>query len=190
MPELTALVAETPATPDAIDGEVRRILGTVEQSTVNTNIVGIRWFAPQTLTGITAVSMAVWSLTSNDPASNTGTRDILLPLGSITAGVWNRVNLPAPLAMPQNTPKVAQVAIEGSRYTFTPPTVFPITNGTLSMLAANTSGNGRWSNGLTENSLAANNFPGGEGYNFFVELITDVSPPTGHSKGAEFLPFF
>jgi hypothetical protein len=39
-------------------------------------------------------------------------------------------------------------------------------------------------------SLAANNFPGGDGYNFFVELVTDVSPASGHAKGAEFLPFF
>jgi hypothetical protein len=194
MPELTVLTSQTPSTPDAVDGEARRVLATIEQSTVDTNIVGIRWFAPQTLTGITAVLLSVWSLTGNNPASGTGSRLVQLTLGSITAGVWNRVNLGAPLAWPQNTPRAAQVAIEGSRYTYTPPDVWPITNGTLSALDEATSGNGRWTNGGSAgtfmDSLAANNFPGGDGYNFFVELVTDVSPASGHAKGAEFLPFF
>lgn len=190
MAELTALTAQTPATPNAVDGEIRRILGLIEQSSVDTFIVGIRWFAPLTIAGISAVSLAVWSLTGNNPASNTGTRLVLIPVVSITAGAWNRVDLDEPLAWPQNTPRAAQVAIEGSRYTFTPPDVWPVTNSTLSALDETTSGNGRWTNGGNENNLANNNFPGGEGYNFFVELITDVAPATSHAKGAEFLPFF
>lgn len=190
MAELTVLTSETPTTPDAVDGEIRRILGLVEQSSVDTFIVGIRWFAPETTGGISAVSLAVWSLTLNNPAASTGTRDVLISLGAITPAAWNRANLAEPLAWTAGVPKVAQVAIEGSRYTFTPPDVWPITNSTLTALDEVSSGNGRWTNGGNENSLANNNFPGGEGYNFFVELITDTAPTSGHAKGAEFIPFF
>ena len=190
MPELTAYTSETPTNTNEADGESQRALATVEQSTVDTFIVGIRWFTPLTLP--TSATLAVWSLTGDDPASDTGTR-LITPLSlTMTPGAWCRANLAAPLAWPANTPRAAQVAIvgTGARYVYSPPDTFPITNGTLSALGEEVSGNGRWTNGGTEDSLAENQSPGSEGYNFFVELITDIAPPTGHSKGAEFMPFF
>lgn len=194
MPELTVLTSQTPTNPNVTDGEARRVLATIEQSSVDTFIVGIRWFAPTSLAAVSTVRMSVWSLTGNNPASGTGTRLTQITLTPVVAGVWNRVNLPTPMVWPAGVPRAAQVAIEGSGYVYTPPDVWPITNATMSALDEATSGNGRWTNGGSaatfQDFLAANNFPGGDGYNFFVEFITDTAPPTGHAKGAEFMPFF
>lgn len=168
--------ALTPDHPSESDAETTRVLGTVFWSDVDTYVVALTWYAPTTLPAF--CDMGYWSLTSDNPAANTGTRiDLLSPsVGSMTSGAWNRFNLPTPRFLPANTPRLVQVHTDG-HYTFSNPDTFQMNSddGSLHAYDEATGGNGRWYNGGGNNDVATNQHPGGSGYNFFVGVIVDAS---------------
>ena len=201
MPEYTLYDdSSNPTNPNENDGEPERILGTIVKNTVDTYIIGMRWRTP---TGglPPTVYGSLWSLTSDDPTSNTGTRleIVQFDFTGVTAGQWARLNFAAPIFWTNNTPRAVQVYISGGRYTFSNPNTFasphsaPFTNNTLTVYDDHS--NGRWTNNPAgtfpagDNQLAANNYPGGSGYNFWVDIIVNDNPTT-HPKGSEFVPFF
>lgn len=200
MPEITmydSSLSVVPDSPNENDGEPDRALGTVFLSEVDTWIIGARWRTP---TGAfpPSAALSLWTLTGDDPTANSGTRLEIQPLSfaGVTLGHWVRANWDDPFFLPSNTPRQVQVYIEGGRYVFSNPNDFatpnasPFLNNTLTVY--DDTANGRWTNNpASDNTLAQNNFPGGAGYNFWVDIITDVDGgPATHSKGAEFLSFF
>ncbi len=173
MSEFTLYSTQDPSNPNESDGETARALGTTWYSDVAGSIVGIRWRSP---TGAfpSAVEAQMWSLSGDDPTTNTGTRLITeaMDFTGYTPGDWVEYRFSSPLSYPTaNKPRVAQVYITGGRYTFSSPGDFPFDNGNLHAYSAANS-NGRWTNSPASNNvLAANNHPGGSGYDFFVDVI-------------------
>ncbi len=183
MPEYNLYPAAlTPGHNDEADGETTRVLGTVFWSDVDTYVVALTWYVPVTKPAF--CDMGYWSLTSDNPAANSGTRiDLLSPsVGSMTGGAWNRFNLPTPRALPANKPRLVQVHTDG-HYTFSNPDTFQMNSddGSLHAYDEATGGNGRWYNGGGNNDVATNQHPGGSGYNFFVGVIVD--PNAGAVSG-------
>lgn len=173
MAEATLYSTQNPTNPNESDGETSRALATTWYADVAGSIVGIRWRSP---TGAfpSAVEAQMWSLSGDDPTTNTGTRLITeaMDFTGYTPGDWVEYRFSAPLSYPTaNKPRVAQVYITGGRYTFSSPGDFPFDNGNLHAYSAANS-NGRWTNSPASNNvLAANNHPGGSGYDFFVDVI-------------------
>ncbi len=166
----------TPENPNESDGEITRVLGTVGYSDVDTWIMALEWYAPTTLPAF--ADLGLWSLTGDDPTANSGTRLELLTftIGSMTGGAWNRKTLATPRAWAANTPRLFQIHTDG-HYTFSNPDTFPFSSadGTLHAYGEAEGGNGRWFNGGDSDDVATNQHPGGSGYNFFVNIITDVN---------------
>jgi hypothetical protein len=164
-----------PGHPNEFDGEATRVLGTTAYSDVDTFIVALEWLVPTTLP--TFADIALWTLTGNNPLASTGTLEELLVYntGTMTPGVWNRLELSTPFPLAANRPVVVQIHTNG-RYTFSDPNTFPFQSddGTLHAYSVATGGNGRFTNGVDETNLAAPQVGGASGYNFFVGIITDV----------------
>lgn len=175
MAEVSLYGGMTPGFPSEADGETTRVLGTVAYSDVDTFIMALEWYAPTTLPAF--ADLGLWTMTGDDPNAGTGTRVELLTytIGSMTTGTWNRLTLPSPRAWAANIPMLAQIHTDG-HYVFSNPDTFPFASGdgTLHAYGEAEGGNGRWSNGAGNSTMAANNHPGGSGYNFFVNFITDV----------------
>ncbi len=168
-----------PDFPNESDGTPSRILGTVFYSDDPTFAVALEWFAPLDLPSFCDIT--IWALDGDDPLALTGSRatsDLLtFNVGTMTPGAWNRLNLPTPRFMNTGQPRLVQVHTDG-HYVYSAPGDFPFDNddGTLHAYAALDAGNGRWTNSGDNDDIAGTNIPGGVGYNFFVNVITDDNP--------------